>query len=290
MKLSKEAVESIISILKIILALALIILALILLWKLPLIQVAQFENSITDPLDLAELENKFRATLAQIFGGIAIAFGLYFTWKRISTNERRADIAENGQITERFTRAIDQLGSEKQEVRTGGIYSLERIANESDEDYWPIIEILTSYIRKNSPVSLGNEDGDLPIDIQAVVTVLRRRKKSSGNGEPDFLNLRFTYLEEADFNKADLEMTNFLGANLIYADFSGANLTNVYLGEANLTGVYFNEANLTGANFTGAEGLSIKQLSEVATLYNAILDAELMEKLSEEYPSLFEEP
>jgi hypothetical protein len=56
-----------------------------------------------------------------------------------------------------FTRAIDQLGAVDKdgnpviEIRLGAIYALERIAYESDQDYWAIIEILTSYVRKNSP-------------------------------------------------------------------------------------------------------------------------------------------
>ena len=38
------------------------------------------------------------------------------------------------------------------EIRLGGIYALERISNESEKDYWPIMEILTAYVRKNSSV------------------------------------------------------------------------------------------------------------------------------------------
>ena len=77
----------------------------------------------------------------------------------------------------------------------GGIYALERIANESKKDYWPIMEILTAYVRKNSPkknyltiepISIDiqanestiNKVSDIrkiPLDIQAVLTVLGRR-------------------------------------------------------------------------------------------------------------------
>src|SRR6266498_2694299 len=43
-------------------------------------------------------------------------------------------IAQQGQMTERFTRAIDQLGHAQLDVRIGGIYALERIANDSPDD------------------------------------------------------------------------------------------------------------------------------------------------------------
>jgi hypothetical protein len=56
-----------------------------------------------------------------------------------------------GQITERFTKAIEQLGEEDEdgeprlEIRLGGIYALERIARDSVQDYGQIMEILTAY-------------------------------------------------------------------------------------------------------------------------------------------------
>ena len=42
-------------------------------------------------------------TLASILGGTALLSGLYFTWRTLQVNCE-------GQITERFTQAIDQLG------------------------------------------------------------------------------------------------------------------------------------------------------------------------------------
>jgi hypothetical protein len=88
--------------------------------------------------------------LAQILGGTALLSGLYFTWRTLQVNRE-------GQITDRFTRAIDQLGKTDDkgrklfEIRLGGIYALERIARESEEDHWPIMEVLTAYIRKHAP-------------------------------------------------------------------------------------------------------------------------------------------
>src|SRR5215211_6567805 len=88
--------------------------------------------------------------VAQILAGTALLSGLYFTWRTLQVNRE-------GQITDRFTRAIDQLGKTddkgKQlfEIRLGGIYALERIARESAEDYWPIMEVLTAYVREHAP-------------------------------------------------------------------------------------------------------------------------------------------
>ncbi len=54
--------------------------------------------------DIFEAENDARATLAQIIGGFAVLIGLYFAWKNITA-------AKEGQATERFTKAIEQLGA-----------------------------------------------------------------------------------------------------------------------------------------------------------------------------------
>ena len=147
-----------------------------LLWY-PHWQVSQFQ--INNATEQATLENQYRATLAQMFGGVAVAIGIYSAWKNIKlaqdtleSNQNKAqvelklaqetleynqkntqkslEVAQEGQITERFTRAIEQLGSEKIEIRLGGIYALERISSESEKDYWPIMKILAAYVRMNA--------------------------------------------------------------------------------------------------------------------------------------------
>ena len=96
-----------------------------------------FLNWYIAPKEPADKKDLILA-LAQILGGTALLSGLYFTWRTLQVNRE-------GQITARFTRAIDQLGATDEEgnklfeIRLGGIYALERIARESEEDHWPIM-------------------------------------------------------------------------------------------------------------------------------------------------------
>src|SRR4051812_17222329 len=60
------------------------------------------------------------ALLATLAGTIAIV-GAVFTGLSYRLNR-------SGQITDRFTRAVDQLGNKETDVKIGGIYALERIA------------------------------------------------------------------------------------------------------------------------------------------------------------------
>jgi len=103
--------------------LALVIVAF--LWFIPQLQGAYFSQQVPAK-ERPALVNEYRRTWAQIIGGFGLLLGLYFTWRRV-------EISQDQQVTERFTRAIDQLGATddttskpRLEVRLGGIYALER--------------------------------------------------------------------------------------------------------------------------------------------------------------------
>ena len=98
-------------------------------------------------------------------------------------------------ITESFSRAIEQLASEEIEIRVGGIYTLERIAHDSLDDYWTVMETLTTFVRErakwkepSSPLAeimSRYDDADSPAhppepaaDIAAVLAVIGRRSKA----------------------------------------------------------------------------------------------------------------
>jgi hypothetical protein len=63
---------------------------------------------------------------------------------------RTAELTEQGQVTERYTKAIEQLGSDKLDIRIGGIYALERIARDSARDHPAVIEVLAAFVREHS--------------------------------------------------------------------------------------------------------------------------------------------
>jgi Pentapeptide repeats (8 copies) len=215
-------------------------------------------------------------------------------------------LTEQGQITERFTRAIEHLGathddkSKNLELRLGGIYALERIARESEEDHWSIMEVLTAYVRQHTPwrpveVQQVEEDAaaakkpvefsrpvefswgdsepsevpDLAADIQAILTVIGRRAECHRNVERGSNNLSNTDLRGADLYAANLLKVNFREANLAGAELSGAQLSSAFLRKANLSGADLGQANLTGAILSGAN------LSEASLLYANLSNANL---------------
>jgi hypothetical protein len=224
--------------------------------------------------------------LAQILAGTALLSGLYFTWRTLQVNRE-------GQITERFTRAIDQLGathddnSKNLELRLGGIYALERIAKESEEDHWSIMEVLTAYIRQHARQQPAEREQGLHPgpDIQAIMTVLGRRPRSLGHGETEPLDLHETNLSTvglwdvnlsgailwgADLSAANLSAANLKGAHLARADLSRAYLEGAYLEGADLNYAHLEGAILSRANLKGAK-VTDEQLADAVSLEGATM-------------------
>jgi hypothetical protein len=74
--------------------------------------------------DRAKAINDVRTTLLQGIAGTVLLLGAYFTYRQLQTARDQLQIAQEGQITERFSRAIEQLGNDKEDVQLGGIYTL----------------------------------------------------------------------------------------------------------------------------------------------------------------------
>ena len=251
-----------------------LIVFILILWILPEWQVAG--ATFTSDKDRLELVDKIRGTLAQIGAGIGIALGLYFTWRRVAAAERTVQVAQEGQITERFTRAIDQLGAtERLEIRLGGIYALERIARDSEKDHWPIMEVLTAYVREHAPWNEGSqlqpkqpqdpaalssenatqqqEPRVSPApDIQAILTVLGRRTRWFGKGENQHLDLHGTDMRGANLSEAHLEAALLHEAHLEAALLRRAHLQGAHLGLAHLQRAFLSRAHLEGASLVRA--------------------------------------
>ena len=180
--------------------------------------------------------------------------------------QTKADLQRR--ITESFTKAVEQLGSDKLQVRLGGIYTLERISRESELDYWPVMETLTGFVRERArwkgevsalpriDVHQGSSHSP-PTDVAAVLTVIKRRDPRNRERERSqqwHLDLGFSDLRQADLREAHLE-----GANLERARLEEAALYGVHLEGANLTGAHLEEANLHGVN-----GLKQHQLDDTS--------------------------
>ncbi|MBD2019208.1 pentapeptide repeat-containing protein [Leptolyngbya sp. FACHB-36] len=222
-------------------------------------------------------------TIATIAGGIVLFLNLRIATGTLKLAEARLDedakkarkdseLAESRLITDRFSKAVEQLGSKEIEVRLGAIYALERIARDSSDDHWTIMEVLSAYVRNKRPVesqqehsptenaiTVSGDDGQqakkFPIDVQAALTVIGRRKVKRDKGRIDF---RQTNLEGADLFNTHLEGVDLFGAHLKGVNFFGAHLEGARLDRAHLQGASFigthlEKASLFGTHLEGAD-------------------------------------
>ena len=195
-------------------------------------------------------------------------------------------------IVETFSKAVEQLGSDKLEVRVGAIFTLERISKESPDDYWTIMEILTAFVRERKRyttimarlserayflwLQAGRPEGhseefwveavrlerldQMPTDIAAILTVIGRRSIENQRREKDrgwYLDLSKTYLIEADLSEvvlrtANLDRTHLEGAVLLNAQLEGAVLYGAHLAGADLQLAHLERADLVGADLERA--------------------------------------
>jgi hypothetical protein len=225
-------------------------------------------GSVTGPHRAAALQSArdaARGRLLQLGAGLFAVAALIYTARNFA-------LSREGQVTDRYTKAIEQIGSDKPlDVRIGGIYALERVARDSPRDHATIMEVLAAFIREHSheqwPPSVGNERAAAPPkrrtrpDVQAALTVLGRRtprydrpgqRIDLGGADLRGTNLAQAYLSVADLEGANLAGTNLAQAYLSAADLEGANLAGADLAAADLTYAYIANADLTNVNLTNA--------------------------------------
>jgi hypothetical protein len=96
-----------------------------------------------------KLQNDARATLLQGAAGLLLVIGAVATWWQLQ-------ISREGQLTERFSRSVEQLGSQNEDVRIGAFRTLERIAKDSPKDRNAVQAVIGAYVRKHAPWLVGS--------------------------------------------------------------------------------------------------------------------------------------
>ncbi|MFK4121945.1 pentapeptide repeat-containing protein [Streptomyces longwoodensis] len=213
--------------------------------------------------------NDVRTMLLQVVGGLVVLFGAYATWRQLRVSQDALRATQEGYVTDRFSRAVDQLGSDKPDVRIGGLHALWRIAEQSARDREAIISIQAAYLRTHlpwPPAGPGAPAADVPIndiapletraaDSQVALTALgvlcEKREQS-------WVNLSATDLRRADcdglwFPDVNLDRACMEAAGLYHANLSQASLVSVNLRHADLTTAVLRRARCVLADLRGAK-------------------------------------
>lgn len=207
--------------------------------------------------------NTTRQILLAAAGGTAVLVGLGFT-------ARTYYLSKRGQLTDRYTKAIAQLASDKIAERLGGIYALEHLIRESEADHATVVAVLAAFIRENaaiiSPEAPGERDATSlaepskpetqqseprpATDVQAALTVLGRRP---ARPEPNVIDLSNVDLRGSDLRWARLERVRLDQTWLQYANLSSANLKGAFLRRAQFQHAWLVDAQLKHADLIDAQ-------------------------------------
>ncbi|MEU5878652.1 pentapeptide repeat-containing protein [Spirillospora sp. NPDC047279] len=259
-----------------------------------------------------ELLEQRRQSRHQWFNSVGILFGVLFTaaglivtsltWRTGQEELRNAReglaTAQEGQVTDRYTKAVEQLSSSRRDVRTAAVYALERIATDSDRDRIAIRDVLAAFVRENDPARTVRND-DLPkepdSDVQAALTVLARRPAEPQRPVSRPGPYKTRTAEEArrglqenrpvpvlDLHGVRVPGARLLGANLAGANLEGAGLSGAFLDLAILKGANLSDADLSGAQLVGTDlsgtDLSGANLTGVFATFTTLAHAEWSEE------------
>jgi hypothetical protein len=194
--------------------------------------------------------------VVKVASGVAVGggglFALYLAARRQRTQElelahTEAD-ATARRVTDLYATAVEQLGSDKAPVRLGGLYALERLAQDAPDQRQTIVNVLCAYLRMpfDPPDNTVPKDDRTAEHLAAVqerevrVTaqrILAAHQRPSGPSHWPNLHL--------DLSGATLVDTNFSDCHLHEAKFTGT----VFTGNS----TRFFRTTFTGiASFTGA--------------------------------------
>jgi uncharacterized protein YjbI with pentapeptide repeats len=238
------------------------------LWKLP------------DRMHLTNQRDRHNARLLVVSfgGGVFVAITLLYT-------ARNYQLSHRGQVTDRFTKALERLASDHSDSRLGAVYALRHVARDSRAHRTEVLDVLEAFARRN-------QTGGAAPDVQAALATLLQpaatRRLTLTDANLTKANLTDANLTKANLTDAKLTDANLTDANLARAklaranlarakltfadlagaDLAGANLTDADLASANLAGANLTDADLASANLTGANLTDAKLTSANLTRAN----------------------
>jgi hypothetical protein len=191
-----------------------------------------------------------------------------------------ADATER-RITELYTKAADQLGSDKAPVRLAGLYALARVARNNPDQRQTIVDVLCAYLRMPYDAPGGDTEPDYRERVQereVRLTAQRLLTQHLEAGEPTFwadvaLDLTGATLIDFDLTGRTVRRATFMGATFVGgAHFSSATFTGradfwsaTFLGEARFPRARFRvNAHFGRSTFMGPATFSAARFEDVA--------------------------
>ncbi|MGW0891787.1 pentapeptide repeat-containing protein [Saccharopolyspora sp. NPDC002578] len=181
-------------------------------------------NEQLSPKDSFDLI-KVALTVVGGIGGVVALVVAYRKQKLGESAERRLESAEYREdvrlFSEEFSRATEQIGSDKAPVRIAGMYVLERLADSNIDQQQTIANVLCAYLRMPSTASENNDDKS---ELEVRLTVQRILEKHLQPGE-DLLNTPDTFWPDIELDLTGASLYDFSLTKCLIKECSFVNAT-----------------------------------------------------------------
>jgi hypothetical protein len=192
--------------------------------------------------------------------GLAAGPALLLTWYwKTKQRFREIQVSEYQEVTSRFARAVELLGSDNLAQTLGGIYALGRLAEDSKRERTIVFGTLCAYVRSmpsTSDLVVGRPPrglGEREARLEAALRVLSGIRDGGAlllfGAQLDGLDLRDLDLSWGAFSGSSMRACKFFSCKLSHAAFGPTDLTDSILQGCLLENAILNEAILCGCDF-----------------------------------------
>lgn len=190
-----------------------------------------------------------RQSVLLALGGVIAVAGVVATVLRLTFEHARSSLDVDENVTDRFSTAMTHLGHESPAVQNGGIYALQRLAQDSPREVPVVAQVIAAFVRTCAAVG-----GDRSEPERSALIMLA----TMGFEDLDLTGAR---LFDLQIPNASFRGARLVGADLHGCDLTGGDLEHARLDDANLRGAVLDDATLVDATLRNvqAEQLSAKR-------------------------------
>ncbi|MEV4673951.1 MULTISPECIES: pentapeptide repeat-containing protein [Actinomadura] len=226
------------------------------------------------PLETKDLLDLLKLVFALV-AGVGALVALVTAYRRQRVDEAAGERAERVQAHVEYGQGVELLGHDRAAVRLGGLYSLERLAQDHPYYRQTVTDVVCSYLRMPFPALPSGQDdqSEQPADhttqdpeLQVRLTAQRLLKRHLTITDPDQQPPTYWDSIHIDLTGAYLIDFNFRNCHPTSATFTKTHFS----GEAGFVGAKFSgDAGFVGANFSGDAWFNSAEFSGEAEFVGA---------------------
>ncbi|MEV3986987.1 pentapeptide repeat-containing protein [Nonomuraea sp. NPDC049758] len=204
--------------------------------------------------DLAAALDAVRGRVLAVATGLAALLAVFYTARNADTARRSFQLGERGHVTDRYSKAVEQLGSPQAPVRLGGLYALEQLAQGTPDPGFrqTIVDVICAYLRMPfTPPTEGTTSEPAGRDPQeerqvrlAAQRILADHLRHHPPAARPWLRIRPADLNARHWPGVRIDLS---GATLIDLDLRSCHISEARFAEC----VFIGDSTFAGSTFVG---------------------------------------